>query len=80
VKLYVSIFRDTKDWRFGMGMSATHTKSLNRRDRLWLLRALAQALLTLLGLASERPGYDRLLKVNTAKYCTHSLFRQGCLL
>jgi hypothetical protein len=72
-------FRDIKDWRFGMGMSAVHTRSPVRRDRLWLLSALAQVLLTLLGVASERTGYDRLLKVNTVKHRTHSLFRQGCM-
>jgi hypothetical protein len=39
--------------------------------------ALAEALLTLLGAAAEKIGFDRLLKVNTAKKRTHSLFRQG---
>ena len=73
-------FRDTKDLRFGMGMSATHTKSPARRDRLWLLSAFAIALLTLLGAAGESLGYDRLLKANTVKRRTHSLFRQGCML
>jgi Transposase DDE domain len=73
-------FRDTKDLRFGMGMSSTHTKSPARRDRLWLLSAFAIALLTLLGAAGESLGYDRLLKANTVKRRTHSLFRQGCLL
>jgi hypothetical protein len=42
-----------------------------------LLVALAEALLTLLGAAAEKIGFDRLLKVNTAKKRTHSLFRQG---
>ena len=36
--------------------------------------------LTLLGAAGESLGYDRWLKVNTAKYRTHSLFRQGLML
>ena len=45
-----------------------------------LLSALAIALLTLLGAAGESLGYDRWLKVNTAKYRTHSLFRQGLML
>jgi hypothetical protein len=48
-----------------------------RRDRLLLLAALAHALLTLLGAASEKTGMDAYLKVNTAKKRTHSLFRQG---
>jgi hypothetical protein len=73
-------FRDTKDIRFGMGMGSIHVKSPVRRDRLWLLNALAIALLTLLGAAGESLGYDRLLKSNTSKRRTHSLFRQGCLL
>src|SRR5450432_1552529 len=73
-------FRDTKDLRFGMGMGSIHVKSPIRRDRLWLLNALAIALLTLLGAAGEALGYDRLLKSNTSKRRTHSLFTQGCML
>ena len=42
-----------------------------------LLFAFAHALLTLLGAASEATGLDRMLKVNTVKTRTHSLFRQG---
>jgi len=45
--------RDTKDLRFGMGMSAVHVSTPERRDRLWLINALAVVLLTLLGAASE---------------------------
>ena len=70
-------FRDAKDIRFGMGLSATHIRDAGRRDRLLLLAAIAHALLTLLGAASERTGMDAYLKVNTAKKRTHSLFRQG---
>jgi hypothetical protein len=73
-------FRDTKDLRFGMGMGSVHVKSPVRRDRLWLLNALAIALLTLLGAAGEALGYDRFLKSNTSKRRTQSLFRQGCML
>ena len=72
--------RDTKDLRFGMGMGAMRVNSPERRDRLWLLNAFAVALLTLLGAAGEEPGYDRLLKSNTTRRRTHSLFRQGCML
>lgn len=72
-------FRDTKDLRFGMGMSDTHIRAPERRDRLFLLNALAIFLMTLLGAAGERLGLDRLLKANTVKYRTHSLFRQGCM-
>ena len=38
------------------------------------------ALLTLLGSVGESLGMDRLLKSNTSKTRTHSLFRQGCML
>ena len=69
--------RDAKDIRFGMGLSATHIRDAGRRDRLLLLAAIAHALLTLLGAASEATGMNRYLKVNTSKERTHSLFRQG---
>jgi len=71
-------FRDCKDLRFGMGLKATHIGSPERRDRLLLVAAMAQALLTLLGAAAESIGLDRMLKANTVKHRTHSLFRQGC--
>ena len=73
-------FRDIKDMRFGMGLSAMRVSSAQRRDRMLLLSALAIALLSLLGAAGESLGYDRWLKVNTVKYRTHSLFRQGLML
>ncbi len=73
-------FRDIKDPRFGMGMTATRTQSTARRDRLFLLSAFAIVLLTLLGAAGEHVGYDRLLKANTVKQRTHSLFRQGWMI
>jgi len=71
-------FRDTKDPRYGLGLSATHVRDVNRRDRLLLICAMAMTLLTLLGAAGESLGMDRMLKANTAKKRTHSLFRQGC--
>ena len=70
-------FRDTKDIRYGLGLSATHIGDCDRRDRLILLAAMAEVLLTLLGAAAEEVGLDKTLKVNTAKKRTHSLFRQG---
>ena len=73
-------FRDIKDMRFGMGLSAMRVSKPQRRDRLLLLSALAIALLTLLGAAGESLGYDRWLKANTVKKRTHSLFRQGLML
>lgn len=71
-------FRDTKDPRYGLGLSATHVRDVNRRDRLLLICAMAMMLLTLLGAAGESLGMDRMLKANTVKKRTHSLFRQGC--
>jgi hypothetical protein len=73
-------FCDTKDLRFGMGLSVLRIADPQRRDRLLLLNAFAIVLLTLLGAAGESLGMDRHLKVNTAKHRTHSLFRQGCML
>jgi hypothetical protein len=84
VKLYArrftieETFRDIKDNRFGMGLSATTIGAPTRRDRLLLLSAIAQALLTLLGAAGEACGLDRTLKANTVKTRTMSLFNQGC--
>jgi len=72
-------FRDTKDPHFGMGMGQIRVSSPERRDRLWLLNALAVALLTLLGAAGEALGFDKHLKASTTKRRVHSLFRQGCL-
>jgi DDE family transposase len=73
-------FRDTKDLQFGMGLSSTRIGEPMRRDRLLLVSAFATALLTLLGAVGESLGMDRLLKSNTSKTRTHSLFRQGCML
>jgi hypothetical protein len=71
-------FRDTKDPRYGLGLSATHVHDTKRRDRLLMICAMAMTLLTLLGAAGESLGMDRMLKANTVKTRTHSLFRQGC--
>jgi hypothetical protein len=73
-------FRDSKDMRFGMGLSAIRIDDPKRRDRLLLLNAFAILLLTLLGAAGESLGMDRQLRTSTAKRRVHSLFRQGCLL
>jgi len=70
-------FRDIKDNHFGMGLSSTRIKSPERRDRILLISAVAQALLTLLGAAGEACGLDRTLKANTVKKRTMSLFNQG---
>ena len=77
VKLYArrftidETFRDTKDPRYGLGLSATHVRDVSRRDRLFLICAMAMTLLTLLGAAGESLGMDRMLKANTVKKRTH---------
>lgn len=83
IKLYAKrwkiepYFRDLKDSRYGLGLEKTHIKSCERRDRLMLILALSYRLIILLGQAGEQIGLDKLLKVNTEKQRTHSLFRQG---
>ena len=62
-----------------MGIGQIRISSPERRDRLWLLNALAVALLTLLGAAGEALGFDKHLKASTTKRRVYSLFRQGCL-
>ncbi len=58
-------------------LSATHIGAPERRDRSLLIGAVAHALLTLLGAAGEACGLDRMLKSNTVKKRTMSLFNQG---
>lgn len=70
-------FRDLKDWRFGLALKHTNIKNSERRGRLLFAFSLAAYLLTLVGIESERLGCDRLLRANTSKVRTHSLFRQG---
>ena len=70
-------FRDLKDWRFGLALKHTTIKREERRERLLFAFALAAFLLTLVGIVSERQQCDRLLRANTSKQRTHSLFRQG---
>jgi hypothetical protein len=73
-------FRDQKDIRFGMGMYNISVSKPARRDRLFFIAAIAALFLTILGAASEAVGMDRMLKANTVKTRTHSLFRQGLML
>jgi hypothetical protein len=63
-----------------MGLGGTRIGEPTRRDRLLLINAFAMVLLTMLGAAGESLGMDRLLKSNTSKTRTYSLFRQGCML
>jgi hypothetical protein len=68
-------FRDTKDIRFGFGLSATHVRNCDRRDRLLFVAALAGALLELLGAAGEPADLDPLLETSTSKKRQLSLLR-----
>lgn len=70
-------FRDTKNGHLGMGLSATHIRSEDRRDRLIFIAAIAHMLVTLLGAAGERCGLDRTLKSNTSAKRQLSLYNQG---
>jgi hypothetical protein len=70
-------FRDFKDRRYGLGLRFTSIANPQRRERLLLIVAIAYFLLTLAGVTSEKLGIDRIIKANTAKKRTHSLFRQG---
>jgi hypothetical protein len=70
-------FRDHKDWRFGLGLAHMRIKEPARRDRMLLVLALTTVIATLFGAAGEHLGFDRLLRANTQRTRTHSLFRQG---
>ncbi len=70
IELY---FRDLNDSRFGWCLENTHIKSCERRDKLMLILALSYTLLSVLGEAGEKLGFDK-LKVNTVKTRTRSFF------
>ena len=70
-------FRDLKDLRYGLGMKWRRISKTGRRDRMMMVASLAHTLLSLLGAAGEEAGLDRLLKANTSKKRSLSLFRQG---
>jgi hypothetical protein len=52
-------FRDTKNLHFRMGLSPTHIRRSDRRDRLLFLVAIAELLFVLLGAANEACGLDK---------------------
>lgn len=70
-------YRDEKDDRFGVASKQTRVGTIGRRDMLTLIHAIATIILTILGAAGERIGYDRRLRANTVVRRTHSLYRQG---
>ncbi len=73
-------FRDTKDIYHGMGLSKTHIKDPQKRDRLLFIHAISTIILTFLGAACEKIGLDKYFKVNTSKKRSLSLFNQGVIL
>lgn len=70
-------FRDEKDVRYGAGSKQIRVSTNKRRDMLTLIHAIATVILTVIGEAGERLGYDRRLRANTVKRRTHSLYAQG---
>ncbi len=72
-------FRDSKDIHFGMGLSQTHIRSPEKRDRLLFIHGISTVLLTFLGAAGEKIGLDKYLKANTSKKRSLSLFNQGII-
>ena len=76
-------FRDQQDPRFGLGLDFLHIKDPAKRDRMLMLAAYTQVLLTLLGAAGEACGLDATLHpkggASQGKKRIYSLFRQGCM-
>lgn len=70
-------YRDEKNIAYGLGLKQSRIKSTSRRDRLFLLSALAIMVMTMIGAISEQLGLDKKIKANTVKRRTHSLFSQG---
>jgi len=62
---------------FSLSRGASRQTKYDRRDRVLILEALAQALLTLLEAAGEEIGWGKRLKSNPSKRRQPSLFRQG---
>ncbi len=73
-------FRDDKDDRFGLGLKEATIGDPKRRDRLFLVLAIARVVLTSLGAAGEKLGLDVKLRANTERAKrTHALVTQGRL-
>lgn len=72
-------FRDIKDDRTGFGLKEVRVKRTDRRDRLLFIASLTLALVTLLGAASERCGFDKKFssKARLKRGRQYSLVRQG---
>ena len=73
-------FRDTKNTRFGLGLSAPRATSLVRLHNRLLLAALATWCLWVAGLAVRDTGRERLLQSNTREAPAYSVPALGRLL
>ena len=74
-------FRDTKDLRFGMGLSATRISEPMRRDRLLLVSAFAMALLNIAWRGRRRPRHGPAAQVQHQQDPhAFAVPRQGCML
>ena len=70
------MFRDQKDWRFGLALDHMTLGTPGRRDRMLLVLALATMFSVIVGAAGEQLGLDRTLRANTdARKRTHSFRR-----
>lgn len=70
-------FRNTKDPRWGIGLSKSLTRNTQRLSILLLIGAIASFALWLLGLATELKGLHRQYQANTAKKRVLSLITLG---
>jgi hypothetical protein len=70
-------FRDLKNRRWGLGLDSTRLSQPARHDRLFLVLAIAYALLCCFGAAAEASNVDRLLKANTVNERAMTLARIG---
>lgn len=72
-----AMFRDLKNRNWGLGLDSTRLSKPDRHDRLFLVLAIAYALLMAFGAAAEASGFDELLKANTVNDRVMSLARIG---
>lgn len=70
-------FRDLKNRNWGLGLDSTRLSEAARHDRLFLVLAIAYALLMAFGAAAEASGFDDLLKANTENSRVLSLAKVG---
>jgi hypothetical protein len=72
------MFRDQKDWRYGLQAGHTLVRSAQRLERLLLVAALVQFFALLIGAAARNLGLDRGFRANTVHdRPTHSDFALG---